>query len=108
MDPKDFFRGFFGIPPNHPGFQKPSEETDNFENESQEKNPQGFHGSFRVFTNPLEMESFFSQQFDEILKQFGFNGSGNFPMNFGEGFQNRGLSFFSAMFIGYSKYKNTD
>ena len=26
----------------------------------------------QVFTNPLEMESFFSEQFDEILKQFGF------------------------------------
>jgi len=93
MDPKDFFRGFFGIPPRHPGhpgFQMPSEESEDFENESEGQNhPEGFHGSFRIFTNPLEMESFFSQQFDEILKQFGFNGARNFPRNFGEGFQNR-------------------
>jgi len=93
MDPKDFFRGFFGIPPRHPGFQMPTEESDDFENESQEQNPPGgFHGSFRVFTNPVEMESFFNQQFDEVLKQFGFNGSGNFPRNFSEGFQNRGFN----------------
>ena len=29
-------------------------------------------GSFRVFTNPLEMESFFTEQFDDMLKMFGF------------------------------------
>jgi len=93
MDPKDFFRGFFGIPPRHPRFQRPSEESEDFENESQEQNsPGGFHGSFRFFTNPLEMETFFSQQFDEILKQFGFNGAENFPKNFSEGFQNKGLN----------------
>ena len=36
----------------------------------------------QVFTNPLEMESFFSEQFDEILKQFGFgqfSGINHFP-----------------------------
>ena len=99
MDPKDFFKGFFGIPPRHPGFQMPTEESDDFENESQEQSPPGgFHGSFRVFTNPVEMESFFNQQFDEVLKQFGFNGSGNFPRNFGEGFQNRGLSNFTNVY----------
>jgi len=94
MDPKDFFRGFFGMPPRQPGmyqppgFQMPSEQEsdDGFENplspEKRNDNP-GFRGSFRVFTNPLEMESFFSQQFDEMLKQFG--GGGNFSGIFGEG-----------------------
>ena len=52
------------------------------ENRNNPNNP-GFQGSFRVFTNPLEMESFFSQQFDEMLKQFG--GGGNFSGIFGEG-----------------------
>ena len=33
------------------------------------------HPNFRVFTNPLEMERFFNQQMDEILKTFGFFGS---------------------------------
>jgi hypothetical protein len=99
MDPKDFFRGFFGMPPRqpppnspfqNPGFQMPSEQEsdDDFENplspehRNNPNNP-GFQGSFRVFTSPLEMESFFSQQFDEMLKQFG--GGGNFSGIFGEG-----------------------
>ena len=98
MDPKDFFRGFFGMPPRqpppnspfqNPGFQMPSEQEsdDDFENppSPEHRNNPGFQGSFRVFTNPLEMESFFSQQFDEMLKQFGGGGRGNFSGIFGEG-----------------------
>jgi len=99
MDPKDFFRGFFGFPSfRHPRSEYPQEEDEGdpqvfrggpfriFTNpqEEDEDDPQVFRGgSFRVFTNPLEMESFFSQQFDEMLKQFGFghgrdNGFGQF------------------------------
>ena len=61
------------------------ESNDDFENplSPEKRNNPGFQGSFRVFTSPLEMESFFSQQFDEMLKQFG--GGGNFSGIFGEG-----------------------
>ena len=37
-----------------------------------ENHSSGSRIGIQVFTNPLEMESFFSEQFDEILKQFGF------------------------------------
>ena len=38
--------------------------------------------SFPVFSNPLHMESFFNQQLDEIMKQFGFgNFSGTNPLH---------------------------
>ena len=50
-----------------------SEENDEFDEENQ---PPRHRGSFHVFTSPLEMESFFNQQFDEIFRQFGF---GQFP-----------------------------
>ena len=98
MDPKDFFRGFFGMPPRHPNnpnFHNPSDDSEEFENDSNQQNHPGFHGSFRVFVNPMEMES----QIDAMLKQFGFNGAGPFgsiPGIFGqgshpgEGFPNRG------------------
>jgi len=80
MDPKDFIRGFFGIPRRSPpGEQGPYQDHQDFEND---ENHQGhghdrqspFRGSFHVFTNPLEMETFFNQQFDEIMKQFGMPG----------------------------------
>ena len=77
MDPRDFFRGVFGIPRNHPRTLFPDQQDEEQE-EQEEHNPQGFQGSFHVYTNPLEMEKFFSQQFDEILKQFGFGAGGHF------------------------------
>ncbi len=76
MDPRDFIRGFFGIPRHHPSRFDPTcnsdgeDEFDSRDNPSQQS--PNFNGSFRVFTNPAEMEGFFNQQLDEMLKQFGF------------------------------------
>jgi len=67
MDPKDFIRGFFGIP--RPPNTNPRAPEDD---EMDENHSSGPRIGIQVFTNPLEMESFFSEQFDEILKQFGF------------------------------------
>jgi len=67
MDPKDFIRGFFGIP-RPPNINPRSPEDDEMEEDHSSRPRMGI----QVFTNPLEMESFFSEQFDEILKQFGF------------------------------------
>ena len=49
---------------------------------SSERNPDdqpNINRNFGVFSSPLEMESFFSQQLDEVLKRFGlgqFGGPG--------------------------------
>ena len=74
MDPKDFFRGFFGIPRNNSQFPNQGQDFEEFEENHEQppnENQPHFRGSFRVFTNPMEMEQFFNQQFDEMLKIFG-------------------------------------
>ena len=59
-------------------FQKQFNMSDN--NDSDDL-PDGMNGNkrhshFHVFTNPLEMERFFNQQMDEIMKSFGMFGFG--------------------------------
>ena len=105
MDPRDFFRGFFGFGPPHqrnPKYEKvhfPGLESyinaicalyfslfpfeDENEGEEGFRHPQPHHQHpdehrihVDVFTNPLEMSRFFNRQMDEMLK--GFFGLGGF------------------------------
>ena len=95
MDPQDFFRAFFGIKrfvslhlPRksyllltyvnnfRPQDRQPPSSSNDEINEDAQRN--SHRDSFHVFSNPLHMESFFNQQLDEIMKQFGF---GNFSGN---------------------------
>ena len=48
--------------------------------------------NFHVFTNPLDMERFFNQQMDEMIKSFGFFGSFNDEQG-----RNRGFPEFPTM-----------
>jgi len=89
MDPKDFFRGFFGF--NHSKYKgffskiassiskcllihfsrqgyPPFGHEDN-----QNADRGGDQETFDVFTNPLDMERFFNQQMEAILKNFGMS-----------------------------------
>lgn len=83
MDPRDFFRGIFGIPRSHRphdghGYRGDGDDDDgdlrrgrrHFDHNDDDDESGAF--SFHVFTNPLEMEKFFDSQMDQILKGFGF------------------------------------
>ena len=51
--------------------------SDNEESDQDQPNPPNQQRNFGVFSSPLEMESFFNQQLDEMLKQFGFGQFGS-------------------------------
>jgi len=83
MDPRDFFRGFFGLPrdPRHFGGQFPpppseQEEDEECPNCRPDQQQRGEH--FDVFTNPLDMERFFNHRMEEMMRGvFGGMGPGH-------------------------------
>ena len=91
MDSRDFrsiFRQMFGFP-NHGGRHDREDiyqEREEFHNEERERSQEqdGFNFNsrgFSVYTDPLEMNRFFDQQLDEMLKIFGHS----FGFGFGQG-----------------------
>merc|ERR1711992_314965 len=92
MDPRDFrsvFRQMIGFP-NHGG--RSHDRGDIYQEEydpRQERpdqhgvrsaDPEQFSRSFSVYTDPFEMNRFFDQQLDEMLKMFGHSfGFGQVP-----------------------------
>lgn len=81
MDLMGVFRSFFGIPRNRS--ERRERMPDEFYNEEEEREDytRGERDPFETFVNPLEMERFFSQQMDDMLKNFGFGQGffGGFP-----------------------------
>jgi hypothetical protein len=57
---------------NFPPPEDDIQRNDQFPPEGPESSQRRVGSSFHVFSSPLEMEGFFSQQMDEMLKQFGF------------------------------------
>jgi len=75
MDPRDFFRGFFGLPrdPRHYGGsqQFPHDDPEDDEDEvtgGHHHHQEGSNEHFDVFTNPLDMERFFNHRMEEMMR----------------------------------------
>ncbi len=100
MDPRDLLRGFFGLPRDGGHRRRPWTEDDPHgvdpgerdqmrrdggggeegQDEDRDREMRGGSARFDVMINPIEMERFFNQQLDEVLRRFGFGGGGpGFP-----------------------------
>jgi len=81
MDPRDFFRGFFGVPrtgdPRFYGDQPGQNHGSNCDDHDEEgcngcrrRHPNSPEEGFDVFTNPLDMERFFNHRMEEMMRGF--------------------------------------
>ena len=62
---------------HHRRRMRPSDNQESDQDQPNGPNPPNQQRHFGVFSSPLEMESFFNQQLDEMLKQFGFGQFGS-------------------------------
>ena len=96
---------------HHPRSEFPCDD-DQIPHNSNPEDGDHFRGSFRVFFNPLEMDKFFNQQFDEMLKIFGFGHGGQheqfFPLQQDELPDNEGTRDFMLKRDNHPGYLKAD
>jgi len=100
MDPREFFRGFFGLSRGDPRFfgEQPGQSYGSGDDEDDEEcddcrryppSQYFLQEGFDVFTNPLDMERFFNHRMEEMMR--GFFGGVLLPPGMGQPPQMPGL-----------------